>query len=294
MYKGVDAVNLLNKMMDAIDYMEMKMEEELDIEAIAKVACCSPFHFQRMFHMLTGFTVAEYVRNRKLTLAAQELAISPNIKVIDVALKYGYNSPESFAKAFRKAHGITPSAARQPGVNLKAFPCISFHLSLKGDKDMDYRIVKKDEFKVIGKVLNVSTKDGENLRKIPEFWERCNSDGTNEKICSIDNRQNMLGICMDFEHDKEEFSYMIAIEDVNNSKDTGFETRKIPASTWAIFTSVGPMPHSIQKVWERIFQEWFPATGFEHADAPELEVYLPGDASAQDYKCEVWIPIIKK
>jgi AraC family transcriptional regulator len=165
---------------------------------------------------------------------------------------------------------------------------------LKGDKDMDYRIVKKDEFKVIGKVLNVSTKDGENLRKIPEFWERCNSDGTNEKICSIDNRQNMLGICMDFEHDKEEFSYMIAIEDVNNSKDTCFEIREIPASTWAIFTSVGPMPHSIQKVWERIFQEWFPATGFEHADAPELEVYLPGDASTQDYKCEVWIPIIKK
>jgi len=244
--------------------------------------------------MLTGFTVAEYVRNRKLTLAAQELAITSNIRVLDVALKYGYDSPESFAKAFKKAHGIPPSSARQPGANLKAFPRISFHLSLKGDKDMDYRIVQKESFKVIGKALIVSTKEGENLRKIPEFWNECNSDGTCEKIGSIDNRQNMLGICMDFEHDKEQFSYMIAIEDVNNLKDTGFETREIHAATWAVFTSVGPMPHAIQKVWQRIFQEWLPATGFEHEDAPELEVYLPGDPSAQYYKCEVWIPIVKK
>lgn len=287
-------MEMLNKMMDAINYMEMKMEEDLDIEEIAKVACASTFHFQRMFHMLTGFTVAEYARNRKLTLAAQELAISSNIKVIDVALKYGYQSPESFAKAFRKAHGITPSAARHLGSNLKAFPRITFHLSLKGDKDMDYRIVQKDEFNVIGKILKVSTKDGENLREISKFWDKCNSDGTNEKICSIDNRQSLLGISMDIEQGNEQFSYMIAIEDVNNSKEISLETRKIPAATWAVFTSVGPMPNAIQKVWERVFQEWFPSTGFEHADAPELEVYLPGDPSAQDYKCEVWVPIIKK
>jgi AraC family transcriptional regulator len=103
----------------------------------------------------------------------------------------------------------------------------------------------------------------------------------------------MLGVCVDFEPDKEQLSYMIAIEDKNNSKETGFETRKVPAATWAVFTSVGPLPHAIQKVWQRIFQEWFPATGFEHAAAPELEVYLPGDPSAQDYKCEVWVPIVK-
>lgn len=166
--------------------------------------------------------------------------------------------------------------------------------TLEGDKDMDYRIVHKEAFKVIGKTLEVSTKEGEELRKIPEFWGECNSDGTCEKICSIDNRQNMLGICMDFEQDKENFTYMIAIEDANHVKDIGFETREIPAATWAVFTSVGPMPHTIQKVWERIFQEWLPTAGFKHADAPELEVYFPGDPSAQDYKCEVWIPIVTK
>lgn len=244
--------------------------------------------------MITGYTVAEYIRNRRLTLAAQELAISPRTRVIDTALKYGYDSPEAFAKAFRRAHGTTPSAAREPGANLKAFPRISFHLSLKGDKDMDYRIIEKDAFKVTGKVIRLTTKDGENLRRIPQFWDECNADGTCEKLCAIDTKQPLLGICMDFQENMEEFSYMVAVENVNDSADAGFETREIPAATWAIFTSVGPMPNAIQDVWARIFQEWFPATGFEHANAPELEVYPVGDASSKDYKCEVWIPIVKK
>lgn len=284
----------LNKMMDAINYMEMNMEEHIGIEAIAKIACSSPFHFQRMFSMLTGFTVAEYMRNRKLTLAAQELAILPNVRVIDVALKYGYDSPESFAKAFRKAHGIAPSAARESGVKLKAFPRISFHLSLKGDKDMDYKIIQKEAFKVIGKLIRVSTKDEGHHRRISEFWVECNSNGICEKISAIDNRQNMLGISMEFEDEKEQFSYMIAIEDVNNSEEADFEIREIPASTWAVFTSTGPLPQAIVEVLTRIYQEWFPATGFEQANAPMLEVYLPGDTCAEDYKCEVWVPIIKK
>lgn len=292
--KELSEVEGLNRMMKAIDYMEMHMEEQIDIENIAKAACSSPFHFQRMFHMLTGFTVAEYIRNRKLTLAAQELAILSNVKVIDVALKYGYDSPEAFAKAFRRAHGITPSAAREPGVKLKAFPRISFHLSMRGDKDMDYRIVQKEAFKVIGKTIKVSTKDEQHHRIISEFWEKSNSDGTSEKICSIDDRQNMLGISLDFEDDKEEFSYMIAIEDINNSAAAGFDIREIPSVTWAVFTSVGPLPYSIVNVLRRIYQEWFPATGFEQANAPMLEVYLPGDTCSEDYKCEVWVPIVKK
>jgi AraC family transcriptional regulator len=290
----VDAMEWLSKMKDAIDYMEMNMEEHIDIENIARIACSSTFHFQRMFLMLTGFTVAQYMRNRKLTLAAQELALSSKVKIIDVALKYGYDSPESFAKAFRRAHGITPSAAREPGVNLKAFPRITFHLSLRGDKDMDYRIIQKEAFKVIGKLIKVSTKDEGHHMIISELWNKCNSDGTCEKISAIDKRQSLLGISMEFEDVKEQFSYMVAIEDVNNSTEAGFDMREIPAANWAVFTSVGPMPHAIVNVIKRIYQEWFPSTGFEQANAPVIEVYPPGDPSAQDYKCEVWVPVVKK
>lgn len=159
---------------------------------------------------------------------------------------------------------------------------------------MEYRLVKKDAFSVTGKSIKVSTKNGENFKRIPEFWQQCSIDETFEKICSIDNKQNLLGVCFDFNHYKEELSYMIAVEDVNNSGDDRFETREIPAATWAVFTSIGPIPYAIQDTMKIIFEEWCPTSGFVHADAPDLEVYLPGDISANDYKCEVWIPIVKK
>ncbi len=140
----------LDRMTAALNYMEDHMADCLDVADIAKAAYSSPFHFQRMFHMLTGVTVAEYIRKRRLTFAAQEL-VSSNARVLDVALKYGYDKPESFAKAFRKVHGISPSQARGSGASLKTFPRLSFHITLKGDKDMDYRIADKPAFKVVGK-----------------------------------------------------------------------------------------------------------------------------------------------
>ncbi|MFM9278625.1 AraC family transcriptional regulator [Paenibacillus jiagnxiensis] len=292
--RKVKRLEWLTRMKDALDYIEEHMEEPISASDIAKVASSSTFHFQRMFHMLTGMTVAEYIRKRRLTLAAQELAISSS-KVLDTSLKYGYDSPESFAKAFRKLHGISPSEAREPGVNLKAFPRISFHLSLKGDQDMDYRIVEKAGFTVVGKSIQVSMKDGENFRAIPAFWEQSNSDGTTDELMALREDGVTLGICMAVTDDPDQLTYMIAAESEKDAAASDdFITYEVPASTWAVFPVVGPMPGAIQDVWQRIFQEWFPATGYEHADAPELEVYPPGDPTAEDYRTEVWIPIMKK
>lgn len=157
---------------------------------------------------------------------------------------------------------------------------------------MDYKIIYKEAFEVRGKAIKVSMKDPGHHKQITEFWNRCHEDGTCEKICGLDNERHMLGISMEF--DGEEFSYMIAIENLDNKDILGLETREIPAASWAIFTSVGPMPQAIVNVLSRIYQEWFPATGFEQANAPLLEVYLPGDPSDKDYQCEVWVPILKQ
>ncbi|MDQ6418862.1 GyrI-like domain-containing protein [Paenibacillus sp. LHD-117] len=283
----------LVRMMNALDYMETKMEERLDMDEIAKTAYVSPFHFQRMFHILTGMTVAEYVRKRKLTLAAQELA-SSSVKVLDVALKYGYDSPESFSKAFRRIHGISPSEARLPGVSLKAFPRLSFHLSLKGDQDMDYRIEDKEAFTIVGKSLAVSCKDGENHREIPKFWGRCHDDGTVAALETMAPGELALGVCLDMNVETGDFTYMIAVKSDSDKASGELVAREVPASTWAIFTSIGPLPDSIQTLFGRIFSEWFPATGYEHAGGPEIEAYTVGDTCADDYRCEVWIPIMKK
>ncbi|WP_195573866.1 AraC family transcriptional regulator [Paenibacillus sp. 1001270B_150601_E10] len=285
----------LNRMTNAIQYIEEHIDGELKSEDIAKIACSSTFHFQRMFLMLTDMTLAEYIRKRRLTLAAQELAMT-DARVLDIALKYGYDSPESFAKAFRKAHGITPSAARQPGATLKAFPRLSFHFSLRGDQDMDYRIEQKEAFSVLGKKLRVTSIDGENLKAIPAFWNEMNSNGMSDRLCELSPESSMYGICMHMDMDTRFFDYMIAVDTPAACADElkPFDTEEIPAATWAIFTSVGPMPDAVQKTWQRVFQEWLPATGYEHTGGPELEVYLPGDPAAADYRCEVWIPVMKK
>ncbi|WP_330577850.1 helix-turn-helix transcriptional regulator [Alkaliphilus pronyensis] len=135
-------MDLLNRLRDSIDYLEEHLEDKLDIDQVAKISLTSKFHYQRLFHMITGITVAEYVRKRRLTLAAQMLATS-NAKVIDVALKYGYQSPEAFTKAFYRIHGINPSEVRDKGIVLKAYPRLSFQLQIKGEKAMNYRIVEK-------------------------------------------------------------------------------------------------------------------------------------------------------
>jgi len=281
----------LNRMMDAIDLIERRIAEKTDIQEIARAAYSSPFHFQRMFYMLTGFTVAEYVRRRKLTLAAQELA-SSQARVLDVALKYGYESPEAFSKAFRRAHGISPSEARSPGAALKAFPRISFQLSLKGDAEMEYRIVEKGVYRAIGTFIQTSTCEGQNLTDISAFWRRANADGTARRLAEAAPGKDLLGICTNMDDGSETLDYWIAAE--SEAEAEGWAVLEIPAATWAVFPTVGPMPGAIQKTWQRIFQEWFPSTGYEHAGGVEIEVYPEGDTNAEDYRCEVWVPIVKK
>ncbi|WP_207671378.1 AraC family transcriptional regulator [Paenibacillus cymbidii] len=283
----------LMRMKEALDWLERRMEERLDIEEMARTATMSPFHFQRMFHMLTGVTIAEYVRRRKLTLAAQELAATSG-KVLDVALKYGYDTPESFAKAFRRLHGISPSEARQPGVSLKAYPRISFHLSLKGDKEMDYRMEDKAAFPVIGRSRRMTCEGGSNLRDIPAFWGECEQDGTLAALGAASRTGTLLGVCLDMQPGQGDFTYLIGCESEASAAPAGCETRTIAAYTWAIFAAVGTLPESIQSTIGRIYQEWFSATGYEHAGGPELEVYPPGDTTATDYRCEVWVPVVKK
>ncbi|WP_315077483.1 AraC family transcriptional regulator [uncultured Clostridium sp.] len=279
----------LDSMNKAVEYMEANITEKLDIEKVAKIALSSTFHFQRMYHMITGVTIAEYVRRRRLTMAAQDIISGE--KIINVAYKYGYETPEAFTKAFRRMHGMSPSAAREPGANLKAYPKLSFHISIKGDKDMNYKIVEKESFRVVGKQTRITMVDGENFEQVPEFWNKCMKDGSYEWISSKAGKLGVLGICKDFK--KDEFNYMIGVEEIKGTIPNEYISATIPAATWAIFEAVGAMPDAIQDLTRRIFTEWLPSTGYQHDCAPEIEVYPEGDIYSSDYKCEVWIPIKK-
>ncbi|WP_412962975.1 AraC family transcriptional regulator [Metabacillus niabensis] len=280
-------------MLDSMEYIESNLDNELYIDDIAAIACMSKFHFQRMFNMLTGYTVSEYIRNRRITVAAQEL-VNTKSKVIDVAMKYGYESPESFSKAFRKIHGISPSDAKKDSQSLKAYPKLSFQIQIKGDVEMDYKIVEKDAFTVVGKSIRTTTIGGENNRKIAAFWEESNQNGFTGDLAKNCGPLRLIGICMEFDKQQEHLTYLICTEKNIDQIPVDWEERQVPSATWAVFPVHGAMPDAMPRVWERIFSEWFPATGYEHAGGPEMEVYLSdADPSSEDYYSEIWIPIKK-
>jgi len=163
---------------------------------------------------------------------------------------------------------------------------------------MDYKIVDKPAFSTVGIELRVSTEHGQNQKDIPAFWDQIMHDGRFQRLTALGagvgavTGAMTLGLCTDFQPDLQEFNYVIATESAAAPPD-GFVRKDVPAATWAVFDSVGAMPDAIQNVFGRIFSEFFPSTGYEHAEGPELEVYLPGDPSSADYRCEVWIPVKK-
>lgn len=279
-------------MQRSIQYMEEHLLEEITIDQIAEQAHSSPFHFQRTFLVLTDTTVGEYLRRRRLTLAAQELATS-DTKIIDIALKYGYETPEAFAKAFRKQHGASPSDVRSGVGKLKSYNRLVIQVSLKGADPMNYRIEEREGFQVAGVKKTFSVQNEENFIGIPVFWQEINKEGTGEDLIKLNNGEikGLLGVCADFcEEDNQSFDYWIAVAHQGN-ETTSYQTLAIPASRWVVFEVRGAMPDAIQAVWKQIHSEWFPSNPYEHAGTPDFELYLEGDPSSPDYLSEIWIPI---
>lgn len=280
-------MDTLENMKHAIDYIENNLDGEIEYARIAQIALCSQYHFQRMFAFLTGVPLSEYIRRRRLTLAAFDLQKSKE-KIIDIALKYGYNSPDSFSRAFMAMHGITPSKAREKGISLKAYPRVTFSLSIKGVIEMNYKIEQKNSFSIVGVKQRFSHVDGlgENIGKM---W----SETPQETIAQIARLGNgLVGVYSGMYEDNTTDYYIAAITEKDPPKTLC--TLEIPSLTWAIFEIIGPMPTAMAEMWERIFSEWFPASGYEHAEAPEVEWYSNGDLSSSAYKSEIWIPVIKK
>ncbi|MFJ7829180.1 effector binding domain-containing protein [Peribacillus sp. NPDC097206] len=276
----------------ALDYIEEHLIDDLTIENISSQANASAFHFQRTFTILTDISVGEYIRRRRLTLAAQEL-VSTNGKVIDVAYKYGYDTPEAFSKAFRRQHGVPPSEARKYMGKLTFYERLVIQVLLKGAEPMKYNIVERDSFRVVGIKREFSLENEENLIGIPKLWDEVNSDGTSNRLGKLNNGRikGLLGICVDSpEDERNSIDYWVATE-YDGSVPNDYSGLTIPASKWVVFEVNGPMPEAMQKVWKHIFSEWFPASGHEHAGTPEMEVYVEDDASATDYYSEIWIPI---
>jgi len=273
-------VKALNK---AINYIESHLTDDITCDDIAQNLYISSFHFQRTFSLMTDMTVGEYIRNRRLSLAGHEL-LSDGVKVIDVALKFSYETPESFAKAFQRFHGVSPSQVRKQGTELKSFNRLILKISLEGGSIMDYKIIQKEKFTVIAKTRMFTEENSKT--EIPAFWDEYYENGLNKLVCG------MMGICTQAEAGCKEWKYGIGCEYkyvMNKLED--FEVIEVPSYTWAIFKCVGKMPDAIQNMWKRIYSEWLPQSNYELISDYDIEFYTDGDNSHDDYISEIWIPI---
>jgi AraC family transcriptional regulator len=281
----------------ALAYIESRLEEEIDWDEAARRAACSTFHFLRMFDVVAGISAPEYARHRRLSLAALELA-RDETRVIDLAVRFGYDSPDSFARAFKREFGLTPSEARAPGARLKTWPRLTFSIVLKGNTHMDFRIETREAIHLTGRKLRTTVQDSRMLQEIPAFWGATMASGDQDKLVAAIpawSTLGLVGVSAGMVVDSKEFDYLIAIETPSDRSDLpdGCADVTAPAGTWAIFGSRGALPGGIQDTIRRVYAEWFPTSGYEHAGGPELEVYPPGDGDSPDYYCEVWIPVVK-
>lgn len=288
--------NWLTNLNTAINYIEDNILQQIDYNLVAKIACCSVYHFQRMFSFITGIPISEYIRRRRLTLAAFEIQ-SNAVKIIDIALKYGYESPESFTRAFKIVHGIKPSCVREKGVTLKAFPKMTLRLSIKGDVEMNYRIEEKDAFDVFG--VETDVVNDESSTTVPKFWLECREKGILGKIHEVINleKDTMLHVAT-YNCDDEKHTYMICYNAPVEGVPKEFTILSIPKATWAVFSidSLDIMGNStveISSMWKRIFTEWFPTSDYELApNTPEFEMHF--NQGNGKYLCEILIPIMNR
>lgn len=290
----------LKRMNEALEYIEDNLNEEIDFAVVAQKACCSSYNFQRMFSFITDISLAEYIRRRKLTNAAFELQNS-DIKIIDLALKYGYDSPISFTRAFKLMHNITPAKAREQGITLKAYPRLSFQITIKGVSEMNYRIETKTAFQVYG--VEGVFKEEDASSTIPKFWTKfCEKDYCEKMLDSLGiDLASCTGygphaVCGYREIGDRTFPYMICVFKTPEAKTDGYNVVDVPESTWAIFTSEKHERDEVTKVTQnlnrRIYTEWFPNNSeFEQVSGYDFEIYK---ADGDKYYEEVWVRVKSK
>ena len=293
----------LTSIRTAIDYMEEHLTDNISAQDVADRVYLSPFFLQKGFSLMTGYGIGEYIRNRRLYRAALDLKETDD-KVIDIALRYGYETPESFTKAFSRFHGATPSQVRG-GAAINTFLPLMIKLSIQGGNQMDYKITPMFPFKVIGFQREFDNETA--YTEIPKFWDEIcekyaysvyagNAPANPYEQALVDNCIGEYGVCID-DIGGGKFRYLVAGKYTGGDVPEGMVVYEFPRSDWAVFNCIGPIPDALQSVNTRIFREWLPGNPeYELSGNATVEWYdcVNGEKTDPDYHSAIWVPVKRK
>ena len=275
-------MNYINEMKKAIDYIENNLDKDINFEKVSKEVGMSSFYFHRIFTAIIGISPTAYIRNRRLTVAAQEISKN-NENILDIALKYGFESHEAFSRAFKNFHGVVPKMAKTDGNEFKNFSKANLDIEVNANNILSYRIESKDIIKISAffRKFNIENKD-----EIPKYWKELKESRTLEKI-SNNYKKELLGICIGTQSDFE-YKYGIGIEQTEDTEtNIEMETIEIPKSIWVVFKCKGQDEKDINELWTRIYKEFFITSSYKQCMDIDFELY-------DDENTEIWIPISKE
>lgn len=280
----------MEKMNMAISHIEQHITDTLNSEEIAEIVGCSPYHFQRIFVCMTGVPFSEYIRRRKMSLAVADLK-SGDMKIIDVALKYGYNSPTAFNRAFQSVHEIPPSLVKIDGVSVKSYPPLSFQMSVKGLESLDFKIETKEDFRVVGISVPLYGNFESMVKPVEQIWKNAEDTGIIHNLKKLISKEpsGLLEVMIPDEN-AESWRYLISVS-TDAPIEESLEEYSVNAYTWAIFSYEGKTSEEIQELGQRVISEWLPTSGYEYADGPDIAVRAKEDKERD--VLEYWLPIKK-
>ncbi|MGX7023918.1 AraC family transcriptional regulator [Vagococcus hydrophili] len=281
----------MNEFAAVLEYIEEHLSSEINMKDIERLAQMSEYNFQKIFSILAGISLGEYIRKRKLSHSLYDLK-ETDMKIIDIAFKYGYQSSESYSRAFQQCFQTSPSNARKNWDNLKIFPKLSIRVQIKGGNEMNYYMTKEATFLVTG-IRESYTTVNEGQAKIPQFWDRFNDTTLfdqviNEKDATTPN--TVLGICLPGEG--EAYDYFIGVRSSEETTNSELETITLPETDWAVFKAVGKVPEAIRETYQEIYESFFPSTSYQQRNLPDFESYpLDLDPMSENHVTEIWIPV---
>ena len=278
---------MMHQFNQTIDYLESTLTSEVELKKFQNISGYSYPLFSRIFSILSEITLAEYLRNRKLTLAVDDL-LNTDQKVIDIALKYNYDSADAFSFSFKKFHGNSPSEVRK-GKNYNLFPKMKLALKVIGGSQMNIKIETKPSFKVAG-VL----KENIDSNQCPSTWDELYSKYSFDQLESFGNGQS-LGVCYENEgNDKINYMAGYNVLDDAKARNLGLDILEVKESEYAVVPVKGSVPDSIHQAWKYLLEEFFPENGYKHSGLPDFEVYTENDIHDPNYEMELWVPISKQ